>query len=79
MIGKRELHVDLGGKDGEAWAVLGGGEGSASTISLVQVEHQPRDESDGNAECHIQYQSVRIAPTTYQLVNVQKLPLRPTS
>lgn len=73
------LNVDPGGKDSEAWAVvLGGGRGSASTISLVQVKHQPRDESDGNAGYHIEYRSVPIVPTTYQLVKVQKLPVMPT-
>jgi len=51
--GKRRLYVDPGGKDSMTRAVLLGESGENAGIkSLVQVKHQPRDESDGNAGCH---------------------------
>jgi hypothetical protein len=44
----------------------------------VQVQHQPRDESNGHAEDHLWDRSVILALATHQLVNVERLPLSPT-
>jgi hypothetical protein len=51
--GNRKLYVDPSGEDREAGAIVLGGSGENASVSLVQVEHQPRDESNRHAKGHL--------------------------
>jgi hypothetical protein len=76
----RRLCINLGGKDREAlFVVLGRDRENARVDRFVQVEHQPRNESNGHAGGMIKIPLCLsfIAPITHQLVNVARprLPL----
>jgi hypothetical protein len=79
MRRNRGLYVNPSGKDREAGAVvLGRSRENPSVDSVVQVQHKPRDESNGHAEDHLWDRFVFVALATHQLVNVERLPLSPT-
>jgi hypothetical protein len=59
------LYVDSGGEDIKTKVIVpdSGGE-NAIVRGFVQVEHQPRDESDGHARGHIQ-KSIQVYCTNH--------------